>query len=219
MKAFCITLSKMPKSVELAARCVQSGEQFGIEIEIFDAIDRYHSGQTMIDEGLRWDRAESLVVSDKRAVIGCFMSHYLIWQKCADLHSEVLILEHDAVITQPIPTLDYIGAIHIAKLGWGEESDFTYQNTHSGICPLYTDEFKGTFGYLVKPNAAKTFIQAAQKTGIRPVDKFLNIRSFPFLQQLNPGLIVHKNNFSSIQKYPRGGVQITQEQVWREYVS
>jgi hypothetical protein len=38
MKAYVITITTLPKSVEIANRCIESGKKFGINVEVFSAI-------------------------------------------------------------------------------------------------------------------------------------------------------------------------------------
>ena len=68
-----------------------------------------------------------------------------------------------------------------------------------GVNPLTSKVyFPGAHAYRVKPNAAKFIIEQAKKFA-RPTDVFLNVETFPFLEEYYPWPVMAKDSFTTIQ--------------------
>ncbi|WP_252832484.1 glycosyltransferase family 25 protein [Helicobacter bizzozeronii] len=108
--------------------------------------------------------------------LGCYASHYLLWQKCIQLHEPIAILEDDVHLKSHFfERLDFLQK-HIDKIGYIRLS----HNTHHKICKRPTKfphifeiaQFTrgvGAQGYCLTPKAAHKFIKASQKW-VMPVD-------------------------------------------------
>ena len=106
------------------------------------------------------------------------------------------IFEHDAMCLNVInSTIMYNACISLGHPSYGK---FNTPAT-LGVNPLTSKKyFPGAHAYRLKPTAAKMFIQQA-KIEARPTDVFLNIHTFPFLEEYYPWLAEAKDSFTTIQ--------------------
>ena len=198
MKSYIITLPT-DASKQSANRCINSAN-FGIEI--FDAT----TPETLIDlPGMwtyptddsqeRWESGMYITayktnVLEKR--IACFMSHYRLWKRCAELDETIMILEHDAVFTR---SFDYntikdkfIGDI----LGLNDPTKATrkYKVFDNNIKKQYNgkevivetpwvDDRKvpqglaGNSAYIIKPAGANKLLELVKEHGMWPNDAIM----------------------------------------------
>lgn len=195
MKAFVITLINNPKSIEVAERCIRSGKKHGITIKMFRAI-------TPNDEPLELLEREGIAPSsfDERYsrnlnCISAFLSHHSLWKQCSEGNEPFVIFEHDAVVTSPIPTAPFHYVMNIGAPSYGK------WNTPSllGVNPLTTKRyFPGAHAYMVLPQGAKLLVENAP-TYAKPTDVYLNLETFPWLQEYYPFCAEARDSFTTIQ--------------------
>lgn len=197
MKFFVITIMNNPKSVEVAKRCIESGQKFGHLVEHFTAI-------TPEDNPVEIAKKEGIDISDFRRnqfskfenLLSCFLSHYFLWKKCVKNKEEIFILEHDAVFLNSIPKFEHKGLITFGKPSFGKFKS----KKELGLFPLYSKGFvPGAHGYYVHPEFAKTLIHSA-KVMARPTDVFLSRKNFKDkIKEHSPWLIEARDSFSTVQ--------------------
>ena len=104
--------------------------------------------------------------------VGCFLSHWHIWQKCIEKNEKVLVLEDDArlgdkfnlkEIDKLTDTYDFL------YLGWKEMEESVPINGEL-VKPVYP---YWTLAYVVTPTAAKILVNEVAKKNIIPVDEYL----------------------------------------------
>jgi len=202
MKNYVITIMDNPNSVEVAERCISSGQRFGMPIEKFEAITpksdltELMAKEKIKKEGFeeRWSRMPECM--------SAFMSHYSLWKKSVELNEEITIFEHDAVIMDPIPYInDYRGCISFGRPSYGRYNNPPSLGVNGLISKPY---FPGAHAYRVKPNIAQLLIDEA-KYHARPTDVFLNINTFPFLEEYYPWPVEAHDSFTTIQN--ENGIQ------------
>lgn len=194
MRNFVITMLNHPQSVEVSNRCIDSGKQFNIDIEIFDAITPSDDLEKILkDEGIGTNDFIDTYATYE-GMVSCFLSHYFLWKKCIELNEEITIFEHDAVIQSPIPRLDYIGCVNLGKPSYG-----IYQTPTKGLGRLQSmTHFPGTHCYRVNPYGAQKFIEQSKISGNTP-DIFLHSNTFDFLEEYYPWPVISNDTFSTIQ--------------------
>lgn len=196
MRHFVITIQNSDKSVEAATRCIESGKRQGLEIEYYNAFtpDDYqpyleeNKVDTRLFENSQYSREENAKAA--------FCSHFSIWQYSADMNEEVTIFEHDAIIVEPIPEVNHNGCISFGKPSYGNFNTPPMLGANRLVSKRY---FPGAHAYRVKPEAAKVLVDRARLEA-RPTDIFLNIETFPFLQEYYPWPVEVRETFSTIQK-------------------
>lgn len=188
LKAFIIRIPE-PTSVEQAEECAQSLEKFSIPYEYFDGVYKHNLNEVWRQERLQLYHKQS---NNKKVagVKGCFLSHYLLWKKCIERDSPIIIFEHDGLMIKPLPNvvvesnydvlnLDYSSRQvvnyweHVEKdfgtdiLSWEKPQKWGYSKFNKG-------SIDGIHGYIIKPNGAKKLINFAKEYGTLPADIHIN---------------------------------------------
>ena len=211
MKAYVITLTGNDYSEACAARCIQSAADHGLEVSAFEAVPADMALDTMHAHGLKWTWAKNNTAPDVCPItglkqhpygrlspkIGCSMSHYLLWNRCAIDDEPLLILEHDAVFLRPLPEVDFNGICMINDPAgatprwqwWSEQMQqrgpgiFLKTRVFDGDRP---DGLAGNSAYLIKPWAAHQLIDLFHRIGVWPNDATMCVQLLPYLQELYP---------------------------------
>ena len=102
--------------------------------------------------------------------VGCFLSHWHIWNKCIEMNEPVLVLEDDAILTdefdmEEIESLAY----DFVYLGWKEMAESVEINEKL-VTPVYP--YWG-LAYMIRPDAARVLVNDVIKCNIIPVDEYL----------------------------------------------
>ncbi len=119
--------------------------------------------------------------------LGCYASHYSLWEKCIDLNEPICILEDDITLKENFKEgLDFLEK-HIQELGYvrlmhllydpnvkSEPLDHQNQEIQEyiGIIKAYS-EGVGTQGYVITPKIAKVFLKYSQRWVV-PVDTIMD---------------------------------------------
>lgn len=209
MKGYVVTLLTLPESVEVANRCVESGKQFNVDVEIFPAVNKNNAEQELANEGLEIAtiEAEKQMLpnytrneSNRGAVLGNFITQYQIWKTIAESNEPSIVLEHDAVFIANVPDLTNQGdIINIGKPSYGK---FRTKNA-PGVYPMFSKPggyIPGAHGYYVTPAGAQQLVAKANTFGAAPCDLFLNNKMFPNIKELWPQVVEARDSFSTIQK-------------------
>ncbi|WQV07142.1 glycosyltransferase family 25 protein [Helicobacter pylori] len=119
--------------------------------------------------------------------LGCYASHYSLWEKCIDLNEPICILEDDITLKENFKEgLDFLEK-HIQELGYvrlmhllydpnvkSEPLDHQNQEIQEyiGIIKAYSERV-GTQGYVIAPKIAKVFLKYSQRWVV-PVDTIMD---------------------------------------------
>ncbi|WP_208360136.1 glycosyltransferase family 25 protein [Helicobacter pylori] len=108
--------------------------------------------------------------------LGCYASHYLLWQKCIELNEAICILEDDIIVKERFKeSLEFCDK-HINELGYIRlmhlEENVAKQKTFiKGVSQILN--FKdgiGTQGYVLAPKAAQKLLKYSAKEWVMPID-------------------------------------------------
>lgn len=197
MKAFVITITDNEKSVGVANRCIASAKNFGIDVEMHDAMTP-EKGAVSIAQNReipltgfkeRYSRFENC--------LSAFLSHLSLWELCVELNEPIIIFEHDAVVMDNLPTRVQFDAL----MSIGEPSYGQYGIGQTlGVNKLFSKQYlPGAHAYMLKPIGARQLINASKTGRARPTDVFLNNVYFPWIQEYYPWPVVAKDTFTTIQ--------------------
>ena len=161
MKSFVIILKDNPKSEKYGKDAVSSGNQYHWKIEKFDGVD----GRlvSLVDYNLLINKSHKKCINlfSKPGVVGCFLSHITLWQKCLELNEPIAIFEDDVLFLKTPPTeLNFIDVVKLDKLKQGKE--------YAG-----GDWWEGAHAYILKPAGAKKLIDWCNLNGVLPADWML----------------------------------------------
>ncbi|WP_104713083.1 glycosyltransferase family 25 protein [Helicobacter cetorum] len=114
--------------------------------------------------------------------LGCYASHYLLWQKCVELNEPICVLEDDVKIGGGCfkEKLDFCQK-HIDKLGYIRLMHLEYElvlkraTSIKGISKiLHFKDGIGTQGYVISPKMAQKLLKYSAKKWVMPVDNIMD---------------------------------------------
>ena len=223
MKVFIIRLSDNPLSRGFAEDAFTSVMNFKLLPEYFEGVKASEAETFFKEKGLKKSADPS--VKWNNATMGCFASHYSLWEKCLTINEPIVVLEHDGVMVRdPSKLLDQVEDIcHLDRYlpfnsNKGEEStvyrseyeDNIRQNDEKGVRDypeyhFYGDEsvtgtcFVQAYGYLLTPRGAEKLIRFAKTKGVYPADKAICQAALK-LQGSNATYVKYHPFYDSIKK-------------------
>ncbi|KGQ70775.1 glycosyl transferase [Chelonobacter oris] len=170
-----IYVINLESSKDRAQSIARQFRQLDIDYHLFPAINgnqphplfkKYNAEKHFFIKGRTLSKGE----------LGCFASHYLLWEKCVQHNNPIIILEDDAYLTK------YFNAFYIQADEISTSYDFIWLHKSSrggkhiqcgkvgqfSIEKYFKDYICAT-GYLISPKAAKKFLEAMDEW-LYPVD-------------------------------------------------
>lgn len=220
IKSFVITLKNNEKSELGADNLIKSSP---IPIDIFSAIVPDQVDEIMSNYNLTWTwpwteekidiksglKLHPYVTYDPHKRIACFLSHYILWKKCADLNEPMFIFEHDSIFTnKSLSVQDFIDSkyyiIGINNPHGATRRSIVYDNklqsslTEFARVPEIDDltvpqGLAGNSAYFIKPEGAKKVLELVKQYGCWPNDAIM-------CRQLLPLLGATKTYYTGLQK-------------------
>jgi GR25 family glycosyltransferase involved in LPS biosynthesis len=111
-----------------------------------------------------YDLPYRLIKQKHAGILGCFDSHYRLWQKCIALDEPIIIFEEDLVVKRELIDVEFENVLIISiNYDWPQLRDkYSYllecdsKLTHALD---YNDTYMpGTSGYIIKPHLAKILV-------------------------------------------------------------
>jgi len=167
MEIRVVSLARTPSRLSKFKRL---NDEFLPDYTVFEAIDGRAIDYPKLlrmgfDTNKNW-RDPNLKRTLTKGEVGCFLSHWYLWQECVDYNEPFLILEDDIQFNQAIDEdlLDQDG--DLIYLSWSEQEPAGATPTH----PCYP---YWTSAYIIKPSAAKFLLNSMFRHEIIPVDEVL----------------------------------------------
>jgi glycosyl transferase family 25 len=156
-------------------------EQLGINFELFEAIDGRRDKHPFFE---KYDDNKRIKYRRKKlsgGELGCFASHYLLWQKCIELNHPIIVMEDDIIVENLFIeavkiTEKYIDKLSCLRLSAVSLHRRPYLKVKAIGSFNLADHIRGPAGtqcYALSPLAAKAFIDAAE-TWFLPVDDYMD---------------------------------------------
>ena len=204
-KKYVISLTDVPASLAGAKRCINSAKRYGEDkgMEIFPGVRKEESQAFFLERNLTFSSAPGREeFFDVGAQMGCFASHYLLWEKCVELDEPIMILEDDVGFHAPVLPLRFKEIIHLGEpIPQGnKEIMAAVPNKYQEVCYPF-GHLLGTYAYAITPLGAQKLIDAAHKMVVWPADEFIRSRTSDILFYL-PHPITTSVEHSSIHKTP-----------------
>jgi GR25 family glycosyltransferase involved in LPS biosynthesis len=163
-KTFIIVLDTEEYYTKLVEKNITDAKSLNWNIEIFPAINGTTiTDKTWKDHGIYWSYHRAL--DNKPGVYGCFLSHWMLWNKCIELNKPIIILEHDIKIHSEWRDIN-LYYVEVLKL-YPRESARHLTDTVSGKWSI------GAHAYYITPIAAKKIINFVKNNGAFAVDILL----------------------------------------------
>lgn len=198
MKAFVITIKDNEKSVAVAQRCIDSGKVHGLDVEMHPAVTERDDPYKIAENyKIPVSAFENNKFSRTLPCLSTFLSHHSLWRKCWEEKEELVIFEHDAVVTDAIPrNAPYRHIMNIGRPSYGRWNE----PRSLGVNPLTTKPYMpGAHAYMIKPAGAEMLLVKAQMSA-EPTDIFIKLENFPTIQEYYPFCAEARDSFSTIQK-------------------
>lgn len=175
-----ISVINLERSVERRQQMHAQLTALGLAHEFFAAID---AARGQLEGVSRYDEARALRVLGHAltpAEVGCFASHYLLWQRCAELGEPLVVMEDDVLIDADLASvlllvarrLEACGLIRLAGLA-DRYADEIADLGGGRKLARYRKGPRGTQCYALHPKAARALLRRAD-TWIDAVDLYLD---------------------------------------------
>jgi GR25 family glycosyltransferase involved in LPS biosynthesis len=221
MEAFVITISNNPKSNAAAERCIKSAN---IPIKKFEAITEIKAEKLMRDLFIKWNypwkgeeydmkagvKKTAYQTANPLRRVGCFLSHYLLWKRCAEQDEPIIVLEHDAIFIKPFDETAFMKAeCDIISINDPRGATRKAQEYHDILqskaqtiqrVPTIDDlmipqGLPGNSAYIIKPSGAKKMLELVKEYGAWPNDALM-------CKQLIQTLASSKVYYTKVQGIP-----------------
>ncbi len=181
MKIFVISLQKRSDRREFFIKTNKN-----INYQIIDAVDGSKISNSWLasngfDVNKKWlDPIERTRLF--HGEVGCFISHWKLWEECSKSDEPFIILEDDAIITDNFSIDELYKQLekgyNFIYLGWKEMAQ-SRPIDDKFVVPNYP---YWTVGYVLTPQAAATLLDDKAKQNIIPADEYLSLK----MKELNP---------------------------------
>lgn len=206
---FVISLKRSQERRDYIASQLQAQ---GIDFSFFDAIDGSDKSNPLLK---RYNYAKRLWLTSGKmptnGEIGCYASHYSLWQKCVDMNQPLVVVEDDAKILPNAASTLELAAQKVEKYGFLRmesvvrgETVIMEQNDDYCISWM-SDNFGGTRAYAIAPWAAQKLLSGSETWSL-PVDNYIGAPYFHGMESyhLAPDFAEDVNPFgSTIQFYDK----------------
>ncbi|MFP2770808.1 glycosyltransferase family 25 protein [Oceanisphaera sp. KMM 10153] len=181
LSVFVISLEKCLERRDYIAAQLQ---QQGIDFSFFNAVNGSDKSNPLLKRYNHTKR--KWLTSGKEATdgeIGCYASHYSLWQKCADINQPLVVVEDDAKICPNAAQTLKLAAEKIEKYGFlrlecvirGET--ITMEESEDYRISRMSDNFGGLRAYAIAPWAAQKLLRGSQSWSL-PVDNYIGAPYF-----------------------------------------
>jgi GR25 family glycosyltransferase involved in LPS biosynthesis len=187
MKAFVITLSKIPESLATAQRALAKLIEYGLDAEMWEGTYGNEVEEIFAQEGrtLNPISFKGIPVDDeyralcsRLGVMGCFHSHYRAWKYCAEIDEPILIFEDDVIFERTFIPVEWGEVLLVATGKRVFENEFYSDKLYRPegepkAGPLNRKVMPGAVGYGLTPLGANKLL-AAYATTFLPADNCMN---------------------------------------------
>lgn len=208
-----VVVLTLRQSTDRQARIKQLLDEAGVEFEFFWGVD----GRKDNDPSLRlYDESKRLRTKGQSMTpgqLGCFASHYNIWQSCFKENRHYVVLEDDVVFDKAgfqsfframsdLPP--DIECLRLFKNKTRNHKAYPWAKVGSFTILRYTKGPMSTMGYFLTPAAAKKFLVSADPIFL-PVDIYMDrywVNNVVCLG-LSPAIVSHDFEFESMIGYQK----------------
>jgi GR25 family glycosyltransferase involved in LPS biosynthesis len=223
MKSFIICLSKIESSVSSALVVKEALDKFKMKNELFEGSYGDETKERYIKTNRRWhpwgfkgrDKPFSEKYRDEVGTVpgemGCFDSHYRLWQKCIELNEPILIFEDDVILVRPFIGVQWDDVLSVAFSHAKKMPKYQhYLDSPDGEphAALYSQSsMPGNGGYAIKPHAAKILVEEYKNTFL-PADNAIN--------QHLVRIQIHSYMMGRARSKHEGNVSLIRTKVWED---
>lgn len=220
MKAFIIHLPQIESSRLSALEVKKSLSKVGIKAKLF-AGSNGNEAKKVYTRNNRFCHAWGLKgpgvpVSQEYqdecripGIIGCFDSHYRLWELCVELNEPIMIFEDDVIIYRPYHSIEWQDVLSLAFSHEKKMAKYQqYLDDPTGdyrTIPYGQSTMPGNGGYAIKPHAAKILIDEF-KNSLLPADNAIN----QYLVKIE----LHSHMMGRARSKTEGNVSLIRTRTW-----
>jgi GR25 family glycosyltransferase involved in LPS biosynthesis len=209
MRAYIIILQESDHSRSIGSDSIKEANKFGIYPEVFNAVNGYQSAKVFEKHGITRFLTSDII--EQPGHQGCFLSHFELWMKCVELDEPIIILEHDGVFIRELPDNileKFDGVLKLDPLlPYNGFSTYNYKVkkslTLNNPIEVWDQPAKGkwygvgefvwgAYGYIIKPKAAASLIDFAQRIGACPTDVHIGRNLVDIKTTIDPVVRLHE---------------------------
>ncbi len=183
-KGYIIYLPNHQDSVEWANEALASGKALGWDLELYEGIDGRTTDIAKHKLKFYTGSKKSRRLIERPGTLGCFLSQFSLWKKCAEQNIPICIFEHDVKFKKPFSV----------------EKDFEDVLKFEGFKPAKKTPigqwWEGARAYYLKPSGATKIVQWIIQNGAIPADWALNSGILNVEFDLGGKVGFKKKNFS-----------------------
>ena len=178
MKALILYLKEVRRTIKSADETCRTAVKYGIKPELFAGLVPSKANEYIKEHKLGFYEPGPKLFRIKNAkggVRGCMIGHLKMWKEVVKRNETTMILEYDSRVVSRTWDQDFEDVLHLDAHRFNDDADAgttpRVENwTHSRKGEI---QLLGTYGYMVKPHAAKRLIQGAYEDGITASDMFV----------------------------------------------
>ena len=143
----------------MAQSAMETGTMRGWKLQLFEGVNGTQTG--LADYNLKPNnhkKAKRLL--ERPGTQGCFLSQWLLWQKCYATNTPICIFEHDVIFKKPMG--EYIDCDVYKFEGFNKAKPKTAGNW-----------YEGARAYRITPTGAKKILDWVNANGVMPADWML----------------------------------------------
>ena len=192
----------LPASADRRESMQRQAASLGLALEFFEAVNgrQPHPLFAHVDEGRR---VASKGRPFKPGELGCWASHYLLWQRCVQRGEPIIVLEDDVRLSprfvdllQALPQLP--AQVGYFRLHAGDRPSTPWLQFGDFVLHRYWRSPLCTQGYYLTPDAAEKLLRHARRW-VLPVDDYMDLAWLHGVDclGLKPGVVSGGNVFES----------------------
>lgn len=222
MKTFIICLSKFESSYISALKVQKTLDEFGANTELFEGTYGNEAKEIYKEIGREchsWGiKGPHKPISEEYrqqvsapGVIGCFDSHYRLWQKCVEMNEPIFIFEDDVIVMRPYFPTDWVDVLSVAFSHEKKMRKYIHYLENPKGMPQSVQYGQATMpgngGYAIKPHAAKILVEE-YKNSYLPADNAIN----QYLVRIQ----LHNYMMGRARSKHEGNVSLIRTRAWDE---
>ena len=186
--------------------------EMDIDYELVDAVNGKKSNHPLFE---RYNASRRIRIKGEPLTggqLGCFASHFLVWQKCIEINEPVIIIEDDAIFNQNLfkeflSNMDKlissdIKCLRLFRNKSKHHSSFSVCSFENIEVRKYTKGHMSTTGYYLTPEGAGKFVDGAMEW-VLPVDMYMDMfwRNKVECYGIEPPCVTNDHKFKSTIDY------------------
>lgn len=222
MKAFVITLSRIPESLKTAQQALSKLLGYGLDAELWEGTYGHEVEEIFAKEGRTLNPIsfkgvpvddEYRALCSRPGVMACFHSHYRLWRHCAELNERILIFEDDVLLVRGFEPVYWRDVLLLATGKQVHTMDFYKEKLENPVEPPMAVNprgkvMPGAVGYGLSPRGAHKLLKYYEKTYL-PADNAMNVMVVK--------LQCHTHLMGRAATEQDGKVSLTKSKIWAEF--